>query len=401
MTLTSGSIGGRTVITTGGNGTGRGRRGPSPWRHADPVLVVSLLAICAFGALMIYTATRVPLETAGLSPTYYVKKQLVFMAIGFVVMLVVAAIDYRRWQALAPVLYGLSIFMLLAVIAVGHKSKGAQAWFQVGSLQLEPSEFAKIGVIVALAAYVAAHKGDLTARRLGIVIGLFVIPFGLIYKQPDLGTALVLVAVLIAVLVVGGAKGRHLALLTLVAVIGIVGVVHFGVLKKYQQERLTSFVDTPNQLSSGLLASDAGGNEYNVAESKITISNGGIFGKGIGQGTQTNLSYVPEQRTDFIFTAVGEQTGLIGCAVLLLLFLLALWRTWRAASLARDLTGTLICVGVLAMVVFQVFENVGMTMGIMPIAGIPLPFVSYGGSAVIATFIGFGLVLSVRMRRDG
>jgi rod shape determining protein RodA len=391
---------GRPVITTGGNGTGRGRRGgPTVWRHVDVILIACLLAICAFGALMIYTATRVSLETAGLSPTYYVKKQLVFMVIGFVIMLVVAAIDYRRWQALTPVIYGFSLLMLLAVIVAGHKSLGAQAWFQVGSLQFEPSEFAKIGIIVSLASYVAAHRGDMTARRLGIVIGLFVIPFGLIYKQPDLGTALVLLAVLIAVLVVGGARARHLGLLTLVAILGIVGVVHFGVLKAYQQERLISFVDTPNQLSSSVLASGAGGNEYNVAESKITISNGGIFGTGIGKGTQTNLSYVPEQSTDFIFTAVGEQTGLVGCAVLLLLFLLALWRTWRAASLARDFNGTLICVGVLAMVVFQVFENVGMTMGIMPIAGIPLPFVSYGGSAVIATFIGFGLVLSVRMRR--
>jgi rod shape determining protein RodA len=388
------------VITTGGNGTGRGRRGgPTIWRQVDVVLILSLLAICAFGALMIYTATRVSLETAGLSPTYYVKKQVVFMAIGFIVMLVVAAIDYRRWPALAPLIYGFSVFLLLAVIAVGHKSKGAQAWFEVGSLQLEPSEFAKIGVIVALGSYVAAHRDDLSFRRLALVFLLFLIPFGLIYKQPDLGTALVLVAVLIAVLVAGGAKARHLGLFTLIAIVGIVGVVHFGVLKKYQQDRLTSFVDTPNQLSSSVLASGTGGNEYNVAESKITISNGGIFGTGIGKGTQTNLSYVPEQRTDFIFTAVGEQTGLIGCALLLLLFLLALWRTWRAAGVSPDFTGTLICVGVLAMVVFQVFENVGMTMGIMPIAGIPLPFVSYGGSAVIATFIGFGLVLSVRMRR--
>ena len=143
----------------------------------------------------------------------------------------------------------------------------------------------------------------------------------------------------------------------------------------------------------------AGANEYNLAESKITIGDGGLFGKGIGNGTQTNLSYVPEQRTDFIFTAVGEQLGLVGSGLLLLLFAIVIWRTWRAATLARDLVGTLICVGVLAMLVFEVFENIGMTMGIMPVAGIPLPLMSYGGSAVIATFAGVGLVANVRMRR--
>jgi rod shape determining protein RodA len=178
-----------------------------------------------------------------------------------------------------------------------------------------------------------------------------------------------------------------------------VGVVHFGVLKNYQEARLTSFVDTTDTPNLALLQTEAGANEYNLAEAKITISNGGFAGKGIGKGSQTNLSYVPEQRTDFIFTAVGEQVGFIGSAALMMLFIVVIWRIWRAAQLARDLAGTLICVGVLAMVTFQVFENIGMTMGIMPVAGIPLPLMSYGGSAVIATFAGIGLVLSVRMRR--
>jgi rod shape determining protein RodA len=182
-------------------------------------------------------------------------------------------------------------------------------------------------------------------------------------------------------------------------VILAIGVVHFGVLRTYQQERLTSFVDTPDQVTPALLSSTAGANEYNLAESKITIGDGGITGQGIGKGTQTNLSYVPEQRTDFIFTAVGEQVGLIGSGLLLALFALLVWRTWRAAILSKDLLGTLMCVGVLAMLMFQVFENVGMTMGIMPVAGIPLPLMSYGGSSVIATFAGVGLVLNVRMRR--
>jgi rod shape determining protein RodA len=321
------------------------------------------------------------------------------MVVGVVVMAVVAAVDYRHFRDWAPVIYGLSVLMLVAVYAVGHKSKGAQAWFQFGSYQLEPSEFAKIGLIIALASYCAARKGHLRARSLAVVLVLSAIPFALIYKQPDLGTALVLAAVLVAVLLIGGASGRHLLLLAGIAVVLGVGVVHFGVLKSYQQARLTSFVNSPDQPSAALLRSPAGANEYNLAESKVAIGDGGLTGKGIGNGTQTNLGYVPEQRTDFIFTAVGEQLGLVGSGLLLLLFAIVIWRTWRAAILARDLVGTLICVGVLAMLVFQVFENIGMTMGIMPVAGIPLPLMSYGGSAVIATFAGIGLVLNVRMRR--
>jgi rod shape determining protein RodA len=369
------------------------------WQHLDPILIAATLLIAGFGCLMVYTATRDQLEAAGLSPQYYLKKQAIFMVIGVVAMLVVAAIDYRRFRDWAPAIYGLSVFLLLAVYAVGHKSKGAQAWFQFGSYQLEPSEFVKIGLIVALASYCAAAKRQLSARRLAVVLVLSAIPFVLIYKQPDLGTALVLAAVLVAVLLIGGASGRHLVLLGVIAVVLGVGVVHFGVLKSYQQARLTSFVSSPDQPNAALLRTAAGANEYNLAESKITIGDGGLTGKGIGNGTQTNLSYVPEQRTDFIFTAVGEQVGFVGSAVLLLLFAIVMWRTWAAATLARDTVGTLICVGVLAMLVFQVFENIGMTMGIMPVAGIPLPLMSYGGSAVIATYAGLGLVLNVRMRR--
>jgi rod shape determining protein RodA len=372
---------------------------PMLWRHLDVLMILVVLLIGAFGCLMVYTATRDQLEAAGLSPLYYVEKQAIFMVIGLVVMGLVAAVDYHRYRDWSAPIYGFSVLMLLAVLAVGHKSKGAQAWFQIGSYQLEPSEFVKIGLIVALASFCAATKGKMSGRGLVVVLGLSAIPFVLVYRQPDLGTALVLAAVLVAVLLIGGASGRHLLALGCLAVILAFGVVHFGVLRTYQQERLTSFVDTPDQLNPSLLSSTAGANEYNLAESKITIGDGGLTGRGIGKGTQTNLSYVPEQRTDFIFTAVGEQVGLVGSGLLLGLFALLVWRTWRAATLSKDLLGTLMCVGVLAMVTFQVFENVGMTMGIMPVAGIPLPLMSYGGSAVIATFAGVGLVLNVRMRR--
>ena len=374
-------------------------RAPTIWRHFDVVLAGALVAIGIFGSVMVYSATRDSLQAQGISPTYYLKKQAIFLVIGLVVMVGVAAIDYRRLRDWALIIYGFTLLMLLAVYVVGHKSKGAQAWFQVGSYQMEPSEFAKIGLIIALAAYCATAKGTLSGRALGAVLVLAGIPFALIYKQPDLGSALVLAAVLVAMLLIGGVSARHLAVLGALTVVLSFGVVHFGVLKSYQKARLTSFADAPSQPNASLLATTAGANEYNVAEAKVADSNGGILGQGLFKGTQTNLSYVPEQRTDFIFTAVAEQLGLVGSVVLLFLFVLVIWRTWRTATESRDLFGTLVCVGVLAMIAFQVFENIGMAIGIMPVAGIPLPLMSYGGSSVIATLAGMGLVLSVRMRR--
>jgi rod shape determining protein RodA len=383
-----------------GSHTPRAR--PPVWRHLDVLLVVTVVALAAFGALMVYSSTRVPLETAGISPTYYLKRQAVFAAIGVVAMFAVAAIDYHRFRRWAPFLYAASLLLLVAVFAVGSRVKGAQAWFQLGPYQLEPSEFAKIAFLLAIAAYAARFKGRLPGRALIAIVALAIVPFALIFKQPDLGTALVLSAVLIAVVMIAGTPLRHLVLLALVAIMGVFGIVELGVLHKYQVNRLTSFAGLPDNVSAKILAETnnaQAANEYNVVESKDAISDGGLTGTGLYKGTSTNLSQVPEQHTDFIFSAAAEQFGLVGCVVLLGLFLLVMWRTWRAATLSKDLFGTLICVGVLAMLLFQVFENIGMTMGIMPVAGIPLPWLSYGGSAIIVEFVAVGLVLSVRMRR--
>jgi len=192
------------------------------------------------------------------------------------------------------------------------------------------------------------------------------------------------------VLVVAGARPRHIAILCGAAIVGMLAVVQLGVLKQYQVDRLTAFANPTN---------DPQHTAYNLAQAKAAIGSGGLFGKGLFKGTQTNLSFVPEQQTDFIFTVVGEELGFAGAFTLLALFAIVVWRTWRTATLARDLFGTLLCVGVLAMFMFQIFENVGMTMGIMPIAGIPLPFMSYGGSSTVANFAAVGLVLNVHMRR--
>ncbi len=384
-------------------GAGASARGRSiglhvPWRKIDMTLVGALVSIAAIGLLMVYSSTRQALAAAGIDPHYYLKRQGLNLALAAVLMSVTIVVDYRRWRAMAGLLYvGMCLLLVAVVSPLGARSKGHQAWFPLGSFQLQPSELSKIGVILCLAAAASwsssRRRDEADSLSLPRLIGLLLlagIPMTLIMLQPDLGTDLVFLAILFAMLVAAGIRLRHLAALVMLGIAGVALVLHLGVLQRYQVNRLTAFLDP---------AGDTRNIGYNLSESKITIGSGGLTGKGLFKGTQTNLSYVPEQRTDFIFTAVGEQLGFAGSALLLSLFAFVVWRCWRAAMLAPDTAGMLICVGVMGLIVFQVFENVGMTMGIMPIAGIPLPFVSYGGSALMAYSIGMGLVLNVNMHR--
>ncbi|MGH9150322.1 MAG: rod shape-determining protein RodA [Acidimicrobiales bacterium] len=363
----------------------------APWRHVDLALVVSVLAIAGLGVVMVYSATRGRLREAGADEAYYLNRQAAFMAIGVVVMIAMTLVDYRVLRHLAPRVYvGMIGVLLLVLTPLGSANRGQQASFEIGGFQVQPSELAKVGVIVCCAAYAGSRRTELDARGVATMLALAGTPLALIYLQPDLGTALVFVAIAFALLVVAGARLRHLAFLAAAGTLAIGLVIHFGVLQQYQLDRLGAFLDP---------AGDTRRSAYNLNQSKTAIGSGGLTGKGLFNGSQTNLSYVPEQHTDFIFTAVGEQLGLVGSGLLLALFGVVVWRTWRAATLSRDVAGTLICAGVLAMFVFQIFENVGMTMGIMPITGIPLPLMSYGGSSAIATFAAVGLVLNVHMRR--
>jgi rod shape determining protein RodA len=372
---------------------GRLSRNPAaPWRHIDLVLVACVVAVAALGCLMIFSATR------GRDPsdfnTSFLTRQLLFMAVGASLMMVVAMVDYRRYREAVPVLYGgILLGLVMVVSGLGSERKGSQAWFQVGPFQLQPSEFAKVIVIVTLAAVIAHFNSELDAWRLAAVMLTAAVPMGLIMLQPDLGTTLVFVAVVMGMLLVGGAQARHIAALTLVGIVGVGMILTSGMLEEFQQCRLVSFLETQDQACAERGAS------YNLEQAKTAIGSGGLTGTGPFNGTQTRLDIVPEQHTDFIFTAVGEELGFIGAGTLLSLLSIIAWRIWRTAQLARDPLGTLICVGVLSMFVFQVFENIGMTMGIMPITGIPLPFMSYGGSSTLAAFIAVGLVLNVHMRR--
>lgn len=387
------------------NATGVPRRPvlTSPlWRHVDWSLIVVTLAVSALGVLMVYSTTKIQLAASGGNPEAEMKRQALYVGAGVAGFLLTLFFDYRRYLSWAPVLYIGSILLLLATLAIGKTTLGAESWIQVGGIQVEPSEVVKVTLILSLAALLASRQGAVSGRVLLVVLGLSVVPVLLIYKQDALGSALVLAVVMIGMLLLAGTKGRHMVALVLVAIVAMGGILQLGVLKQYQKDRLTTFLTAP----SGVGTSTALGNdpaaasvEYQLDQSKAAIANGGLDGKGLYKGYLTNLSYVPNQSTDFIFTAVAEQFGFVGSALLLALFAVMVWRSWRAAVVSRDLAGTLICIGVLAMITFQVFENVGMTMGIMPVAGITLPFMSYGGSSMVVDWVAVGLVVNVGMRR--
>ncbi len=358
--------------------------------HFDYTLVIATMAVALLGVVMVYTATRGKLIAAGLNPHYYLERQAIWMVLGFVAMIITVMIDYRHIHALGYVVYGGVVMGLLGVLTpVGKSALGAQRWFQLGPLQLQPSEFAAVAMILAVSVYLSRESGDLSPRKLAGVLVLAGVPMLLVVKQPDIGTAIILGVVLISQLVVARIRLLHLGILFLLGVFGIYMVIHLGILKSYQLQRLTSFMNPKSALSSS---------GYNLAQSKIAIGAGGVFGKGLFHGTQTNLAYVPEQQTDFIFTAVGEQLGFVGAGILLLFFGYICWRVWRVAVVARDQFGRLLAIGVLAFLAFSIFQNAAMTMGIMPITGIPLPFMSYGGSAALSFFTAIGIALGVGMR---
>ncbi|HZM29318.1 MAG TPA: rod shape-determining protein RodA [Acidimicrobiales bacterium] len=370
-------------------------RAPAAWKHVDVVLVSCVAAVSVLGALMILSSTR------GTDPdaydTSFLRRQVLFIAAGVVGMVLITLVDYRRLRDFAWLPYVAALVSLVLVVAVGEEVRGTQAWFQIGAFQLQPAEFAKVAVILAVASLLAGREVPLRARWVAAALVLISAPVALIMLQPDLGTALVFVAIALGMLLMAGARARHIVVLVAVGVVGVVGVLNSDLLEDYQRDRLANFLQ-PNDPDD---IADLQSSEYNSDQSLAAIASGSINGKGLFDGTQTRLGFVPEQHTDFIFTALGEELGFVGCATALALFAIICVRIWRTAQIAQDRLGMLICIGVLSMLVFQIFQNIGMTMGIMPITGITLPFMSYGGSSAIASWLAIGLVLNVHMRRFG
>jgi rod shape determining protein RodA len=365
----------------------------APWRHMDPTVVLAACGLAVLGLAAIYSSTFSSLRAQGLPEGLIMHRQLLNLGLGLAGMVVVALVDYRRLQAWAAVVFGAVVLVLgLLLTPLGSTSNGAQSWFNLGAYQVQPSEYAKVAMIVVLAAVFGSAREPPGLRRLAVGLAAVAVVCGLILLQPDFGTFMVFVPILFGVLLVGGVRLRWLLVLALVGSVGVVGMFKLNVLKEYQKERLTAFIDPSAD-------PDGRGYTYNARQALIAIGSGGVTGKGYLRGTQTNLQYVPEQKTDFVFTVVGEELGFAGAMLLLALLALLAWRGLRIAAVARDPFGTLIAAGVVSMLVFQAFVNIGMTIGIMPITGIPLPFVSYGGSSLVSSFLAVGLLENVHMRR--
>lgn len=362
-----------------------------PWRTLDLPLVLSMLALTAFGNLIVYSASSPDLRRAGVDPRALLDKQLLASLVGLVGMMAVVLIGTRRMKPLAPIAYVGGLLSLIVVLTpLGATAKGAQRWIDLGGFQLQPSEVVKLSVILALAVMMSTARGYPRSADVIRGIGIVTLPAAFIFMQPDLGTLLVLMAIGFAMLVVAGTSGRILVTLMLAGVVAVAGVFSLNLLADYQKARITAFLDD---------TADPLGANYNLTQARIAIGSGRVVGKGLFSGTQTNLDFVPEVHTDFIFTAVGEQLGFVGALGLLSLFALYLWRGIRIAMTASDLFGSLLAAGVVAMTAFQIFINIGMTIGISPITGIPLPFVSYGGTAMVTAYLATGILLSVQLRR--
>lgn len=368
---------------------------PEPWwLLIDPLFVVSAAGIGAMGAVLVFSSTRGSGFDLVEPDRTYLDRQIIFLAAGAVLGAAAALVKPRLIRRLAPLAYGLMAASMLAVLAIGAEVHGARSWFSVGGYQLQPSELGKVVMIVTLALIFSRGRGSASPLRLVLALLSMGPPVVMIMLQPDPGTALVYGAVFVAVVVVSGVKMRWIALMALIALAGGLWVLQSDMLAGYQQARLTVFLLDPEQIGD-----EAAGFAYNAEQAQIAIGNGGLTGQGLFEGTQTRSNMVPAQQTDFIFTVAGEEMGLRGAGLLLGLYSLLMYRIWRTARNASSVFGRLVCTGVLAMFLFQLFQSVGMTMGMMPVTGIPLPLVSYGGSSMFTSLIALGLAAGVHRRR--
>jgi rod shape determining protein RodA len=369
------------------------------WRM-DWMLVGAVLALSILGVLLVWSATEPALAQQGANTRTYLEKQALFVVLGLVVMFAVSAVNYRLLKVYAPVVYGLSLLGLLAVLTpLGSTVNGSKGWIALPGFQIEPSEYAKIALILMSAMLFselrddtrspAAGRSGSSLRDVGIVVACALPLIGLVVIQPALGISLVLVAELAGLVLLSGIRLRWVITLAVTTTVVVVAVLSLHLLKGYQLQRLTSFLHP---------SANAGGSGYNGIQAKIAVGSGGMFGQGLFHGQSVSGSYVPAQSTDFIFTVAGQELGFVGAAVIVALLGVVVFRALRIATRADDQFGMLVASGVAIWFLFQSFVNIGMTIGIMPITGLPLPFISYGGSAIIADMIAIGILQSVHRK---
>jgi rod shape determining protein RodA len=364
-------------------------------RRLDWVLLAAVIGLVAIGSLLVWSATRQRMIDADLDPQTFLQRNLLNIGIGLALGLATALFDYRMLRAYAPFVYGASVLGLLAVLSpLGSTINGSHSWIVLpAGFSVQPSEFAKVALCVALPMILAERRDGEAEPSLTdvlLALGVAAVPAVLIMLQPDLGTTIVIGAIVVGVLAVAGTPTRWILGLLAAGALAAVVAIQVGVLEQYQLDRFAAFADP---------SKDPRGVGYNTNQARIAIGSGGLTGKGLFEGSQTSGKFVPEQQTDFVFTVAGEELGFVGGAAIIVLLGILLWRALRIALRAEDLFGTLMATGIACWFTFQAFENIGMTLGIMPVTGVPLPFVSYGGSSMFANMMAVGLLQNVHMRR--
>lgn len=377
------------------SGLGNIKRGfADPTRSIDWILMSAVGALTIIGSFIIYSATRPRLLNRGVDPFQFVQRQIIFVIIAILAMAVVMWMDYVQLRGSAELFYAITILLLILVLVTGAVKGGARLSFDIGPIAVQPSELAKVSTLLFLCGFLADDDVDNVPYE-RFIQSLFIVgvPFFLVAIEPDLGSASVLVAMVMGILLIAGAQIKYIALITSLAIFSVFAGVVSGFVRSYQLRRITGFLNQNSDSASlqNLITQ--------VKFAKRAVATGGFFGKGYLQGPLTNGTFIPVQSTDFVFSAIGEQFGMVGCAIVLGLFATVLWRIMRIAIMADDRLGTLLCSGVFTMILWQAFQNIGMTMGITPVSGVPLPFVSYGGSHTVAFALMIGLVQSVHMRR--
>ena len=355
-------------------------------KHIDYTLLFAILCLCSFGLLVIYSTTHV--EVMDVGSLSYVKRQLIFIIAGILLCFLVAIIDYHEIEKVAVPLYLLTIISLAYVIIFGRTTGGARRWIEIAGFDFQPSEFAKIALICFLAYFLSRQKDKFSyALYFGLPFILTGIPMLMIFRQPDLGSSMVFLAILLCMIFVAGFKWKNIIIMFLVSLASF--PLLWSLLKEYQKNRLILFINP---------SLDPLGAGYNVIQSKVAIGSGGLFGQGLFSGIQSQLKFLPAQHTDFVFSVIGEEMGFFGAVILLLLYIFILWKGIKIAQEAPDFLGTFLATGVLAFLFFHIFINIGMAMGLMPATGLPLSFISYGGTFMISNFIGIGILFSVHLR---
>jgi rod shape determining protein RodA len=357
----------------------------NPWRHFDYVLLATALLLTAYGIVMVYSATLAGSPHDAPFFSTFPGHQAVFAVIGLVLLIGCTVVDARLISTAAYPIYAVNLLLLVAVAAIGARSHGAQRWIDVGFFEFQPSELAKLLIILTLARFFADNRERIHQFRYVLIsLAIVGVPVVLVYVQPDFGTAMVLLAIWAGMAVVAGVRLVHLGLLA--ATVGVGAPLVWQFMKDYQRTRLLIFLNPE---------SDPSGEGYNMIQSRISVGSGGWLGQGFTHGTQSQLDFLKVQHTDFIFAVLGEELGFMGAMALFMLFIILLFRVVRSASVQREVFGRTFAAGVASMLLFQIFINVGMTVGLMPVTGIPLPFISYGSSNLLTTLIAFGLLQSL------